>query len=161
MRRSFALSMLVLLAACGGSTDTRDDSIDRATHPLGSYCTGCTPGSDGISTGQDCSYCKCVEDDHDLDNACMNNLQKHCRKDLTITCTGDSCQCTDLVAGRPATCRGRCGDYNSLAPCQCDAACSSYGDCCSDKASLCSAKKPCSCDSLCSFNGNCCANCGF
>ena len=161
MRRSFALSMLVLLAACGGSTDTRDDSIDRAPQPLGSYCTGCTPGSDGISTGQDCSYCKCVEDDHDVANACMNNLQKHCRKDLTITCTGDSCQCTDLVAGRPATCRGRCGDYNSLAPCQCDAVCSSYGDCCSDKASLCSAKKPCSCDSFCSFNGNCCAKCGF
>jgi hypothetical protein len=160
MGKSFALSMLVLLAACGGPAETRDDSIDRAAQPLGTYCSGCTMGADGLSSGQDCSYCKCAEGIGDQPNACQDNLQKHCRKDLTISCTGDTCQCTDLVAGRPATCRGRCGDYNSMAPCQCDAVCSTYGDCCADKGSVCGAKK-CSCDAFCGINGNCCAKCGF
>lgn len=160
MRTSFALSMIVLLAACGAPVETRDDSIDRAAQPLGSYCTGCTPGSDGISTGKDCNYCKCEEQGPDLPNACSDNLEKHCRKDLKITCTGNTCQCTDLVAA-PATCRGRCGDYNSIAPCQCDTACSYYGDCCADKGPACPVKKTCSCDPLCGVKGNCCATCGF
>ncbi|MBU5678644.1 MAG: hypothetical protein KQA36_01995 [Candidatus Aenigmarchaeota archaeon] len=29
-------------------------------------------------------------------------------------------------------CAGRCGSYNSQAPCQCDAVCINYGDCCRD-----------------------------
>ena len=36
------------------------------------------------------------------------------------------------------SCAGRCGDYNPAATCQCDDACTSFGDCCADKAAICS-----------------------